>query len=262
MSKYIKFANELADASGKVIKEYFRSKMDVEDKLDKSPVTIADKLVESVLRRMISKKFPKHEILGEEFENFSTNSKWKWVLDPIDGTRSFILGYPIFGTLISLVENNVNPILGIIDIPATGERWFGYKDKESIFFPDNNSEKSIKCKVSDQKKIEKAVLTCADPVMFDVFQKKKFDDLASKVKMVRWGGDCYSYGLLALGFIDLVVEADLKIFDVMALIPVVEEAGGIISDWQGQVIFNDDWDGCVLASANRELHEKALQYLN
>ena len=132
MYKYLKFANELADVSEEVIKKYFRTKIDVEDKVDSSPVTIADKNTESLLRQMIIDKYPEHDILGEEFDSKHSGSKLKWILDPIDGTRSFILGIPIFGTLISLLENGI-PILGVINIPITGESWVGYKKKESFF---------------------------------------------------------------------------------------------------------------------------------
>lgn len=260
MSEYIKFAHELADASGEVIKKYFRSKLDVQDKIDNSPVTEADKLTESVLRKMISEKYPEHDIIGEEYVNETSGSRWKWVLDPIDGTRSFILGVPIFGTLISLMDQEI-PILGIIDMPMMGERWVGIKNKKSVFLSEKYKKKPITCKVSGKKSIEQANLTSADPEMFNSIQKPIFDRIANRVKMVRWGGDCYSYGLLASGFIDLVVEADLKIFDIMALIPVVEEAGGIISDWQGDCFFNEKWDGCVLASATEELHKQALELL-
>jgi inositol-phosphate phosphatase/L-galactose 1-phosphate phosphatase/histidinol-phosphatase len=240
MSEFVQFAHELADASGKVIRKYYRSKMTVEDKADDSPVTIADRQTETVLRNMISAKYPEHDILGEEHGYEPTGSSWKWVLDPIDGTRSFVAGMPIFGTLISLLEDEV-PQFGIIDIPIMRERWLGIRNKESLFYPDQKAGKTQPCKVSGKRKLEQSILYSADPV--------------------RYGGDCYSYGLLASGHIDLVVEADLKIYDVMALVPVVENAGGVITDWQGNNAFDDDWDGCLVAAGSSELHAQALSLL-
>ena len=260
MSEYVKFAHELADASGKVIRKYFRSKMTVEDKADDSPVTIADRLTETVLRKMISEKYPDHDILGEEHGYEPTGSRWKWVLDPIDGTRSFVAGMPIFGTLISLLEKEI-PQFGIIDIPILQERWCGLRNKECFYYSSQLENKTVSCKVTKLQKIEKAILYCADPAMFNSSQKPCFDKIAAHAKLVRYGGDCYSYGLLASGHQDLVVGSDLKIYDVMALVPVVENAGGVISDWQGNNSFDDDWDGCLVAAATQELHTQALSLL-
>lgn len=261
MNEYTKFANNLANASGEVIKKYFRKKIDIEDKVDNSPVTIADKNTESVLRQMITEKYPDHDILGEEFGSKHSGSSLKWILDPIDGTRSFILGIPIFGTLIALIENGI-PLLGVIDIPITGERWVGYKKNESFFYSSKNYIESFRCKVSNQKSIENATLVATDPAMFSHLQKPFFDIVAQKVKMVRFGGDCYSYGLLASGFIDLIIEANMKVYDVMALIPIINEAGGIITDWNGKNFFDKQWDGSVLAAASSELHAKTINLLN
>ena len=260
MSEFIQFAHELADASGKVIRKHYRSKMTVEDKADDSPVTIADRHTETVMRDMILAKYPSHDILGEEHGYEPTGSRWKWVLDPIDGTKSFIAGMPIFGTLISLLEHEI-PQIGIIDIPIMCERWLGMRNKESVFFPDQQNSKPQTCKVSGQRKLKESILYSADPAMFNSSQKPHFDRTASQVKMVRYGGDCYSYGLLASGHIDLVVEADLKIYDVMALVPVVENAGGVISDWQGNNSFTENWDGCLIAAGSSELHLHALRLL-
>ena len=260
MSEYVKFAHELADASGKVIRKYFRSKMTVDDKPDDSPVTVADQQTETVMRQMISEKYPEHAILGEEHGYQATGSRWKWVLDPIDGTRSFVAGMPIFGTLIALLDREV-PQLGVIDMPILHERWFGFRKRECYFYPSQDDRKPTSCMVSKQKKVEQSILYSADPDMFNNFQKPRFDQVSAQAKLVRFGGDCYNYGLLASGFIDLVIEADLKSYDVMALVPVVESAGGIISDWQGSSDFGDEWDGCVVAAASLELHAQALSLL-
>ena len=261
MSEFKQFALDLADASGRLIRKYFRADLNVEDKADNSPVTVADRLAETVIREMIKDKYPTHDILGEEHGFKNTGSRWKWVIDPIDGTRSFVSGMPIFGTLISLLENNV-PQLGIIDIPILHERWFSESGEDCFFYSSDVDKKKKVCKVSGKEKISQAILYSTDPKMFNILQKRLFDRVSSKVKLPRFGGDCYNYGLLASGFIDLVIEANMKIYDLMALIPVVESAGGIISDWNGSTSFDGNWDGCVLAAASEELHKQAISLLN
>ena len=260
MSEFEQFALDLADASGSVIRKYFRANLTIEDKPDNSPVTVADRLAETVIREMINKKYPTHDILGEEYGFQNTGSRWKWVIDPIDGTRSFVSGMPIFGTLISLLENDV-PHLGIIDMPILHERWFSANGKECFFYPSDADQKKVVCKVSGKKNIEQAILYSADPKMFNSSQKPFYDRVASQVKLPRFGGDCYSYGLLASGYIDLVIEADMKIYDLMALVPVIQSAGGIISDWQGSTAFDSNWDGCVVAAASEELHRQTISLL-
>ena len=260
MSDFIKFSHQLADESGKVIRQYFRTKLEVEDKSDDSPVTVADRETEMEMRKLIQKKYPDHDILGEEHGYKPTGSRWTWVLDPIDGTRSFVSGMPTFGTLISLLDEG-RPVLGIIDMPILNERWFAEQNSETVYSRPNVSDDSKICKVTGQKKLEESILFSTDPAMFNEQQKPFFDQVAEKAKLTRFGGDCYCYGLLASGFVDLVVEADLKKYDVMALIPVVESAGGRMSDWSGNRSFSDDWDGTMLASASKELHEQTLKLL-
>ncbi len=257
MSEFEQFAHDLADASGNLIRKYFRSNLNVEDKPDNSPVTVADRLAETLIREMINEKYPLHDILGEEHGFNNSGSKWKWIIDPIDGTRSFISGMPIFGTLISLLENDL-PRLGLIDMPILHERWFSASDELCYFYPSDADQKKIVCKVSGKKNIKQAILYSADPKMFSISQKPSYDRVSSEVKLPRFGGDCYSYGLLASGYIDLVIEADMKIYDLMALIPVIESAGGIISDWNGNTSFDLNWDGCVVAAASKELHNQTI----
>ena len=260
MSKFEKFALDLADASGSLIQKYFRADLDFEDKPDNSPVTVADRLAETVIREIINEKYPSHDILGEEHGFQNTGSRWKWVIDPIDGTRSFVSGMPIFGTLISLLENDV-PHLGIIDIPILHERWFSATGEECYFYPSDSDKKKVVCKVSGKENIGQAILYSTDPKMFNISQKSLYDRVSSQVKLARFGGDCYSYGLLASGYIDLVIEADMKIYDLMALIPVIESAGGIISDWNGDTKFDSNWDGSVVAAASDNLHSQTLRLL-
>jgi len=260
MSEFEQFALDLADASGSVIRKYFRAELNVEDKPDNSPVTVADRLTESVIRQMINDKYPSHDILGEEYGFQNSGSRWKWVIDPIDGTSSFVSGMPIFGTLISLLEND-SPHLGIIDIPILNERWFSLSGEECFFYSSEAGQKKIVCKVSGKKNIGQAILYSTDPKMFNRSQKLLYDRVSSKVKLPRFGGDCYSYGLLASGYIDLVLEANMKIYDLMALVPVVQSAGGIISDWHGSTSFFSNWDGCVVAASSEELHKHTINLL-
>ncbi len=260
MSEFEQFALDLADASGSLIRKYFRADLNVEDKPDNSPVTVADRLAETVIREMINDKYPSHDILGEEHGFQNTGSRWKWVIDPIDGTRSFVSGMPIFGTLISLLENDV-PKLGIIDMPILHERWFAEFGGDCFFYSSDVDHKKIVCKVSGKRKMVESILYSTDPKMFNSEQKLLYDLVSSNVKLPRFGGDCYNYGLLASGYIDLVIEANMKIYDLMALIPVVESAGGIISDWKGRTTFDESWDGCVLAAASEELHKQAISML-
>ena len=260
MSEFEQFALDLADASGSLIQKYFRADLDFEDKPDNSPVTVADRLAETVIRQIINEKYPSHDILGEEHGFQNTGSRWKWVIDPIDGTRSFVSGMPIFGTLISLLENDV-PHLGIIDIPILHERWFSATGEECYFYPSDADKKKVVCKVSGKENIGQANLFSTDPKMFNISQKPLYDRVSSQVKLARFGGDCYSYGLLASGYIDLVIEADMKIYDLMALIPVIESAGGIISDWKGDTKFDINWDGSVVAAASENLHSQTLRLL-
>jgi len=257
MSEYVKFAHELADASGEVIKKYFRSNLEIEDKTDKSPVTVADRLAESVLRKMIAEKYPDHDILGEEYGYESSGGRWKWVLDPIDGTRAFITGNPLFGTLIGLMYKG-EPMIGVIHAPTTGERWAAAKGFECSY-QDRKNPKSI-CKTSKKTELSETFLYSTDPSMFDEIQASRLHQIQTKVKNRRFGGDCYLYGMLASGWIDLVIEANMKFFDVMALIPVIQCSGGEISDWDGNPI-RSGWDGTVLASCSIDLHEEALTLL-
>jgi len=250
----LQLAETMADHAREVIAPYFRSGLNIADKADDSPVTIADQNTEAALRQMLADHFPDHNIIGEEHANVDQGSEYTWVIDPIDGTRAFVSGMPTFGTLICQLKYN-RPQLGIIDIPMIGDRWVAEAGNGVTF----NGQP---CAVSTQKSIDQATLYCTDPDMFVGEQPAQFARVEKAVKLRRFGGDCYSYGLLAAGHVDLIVEADLKVYDVMALIPVIEEAGGIITDWQGNPLTSEDWDGCALAAATPELHQQAMALLN
>jgi len=234
----VAFANELADAAGEIVRRYFRRGVAVDDKADLSPVTVADREAELALRARIERRFPDHGILGEEHGSVRTSAEHVWVLDPIDGTKSFISGVPLFGTLIALVERGT-AVLGVIDQPISRERWVGAQGRRSTL---NGAEISTRACPA----LASATLFATTPDMFKGPEVEGFQRLKSAVKLTRFGGDCYAYGLLAAGFIDLVVEASLKPYDYSALVPVIAGAGGSMTDWQGKPLGLAS-DGRVLA---------------
>lgn len=250
--KYIQFANELAELSGSVIRRYYRKPVPVESKNDMSPVTAADKQTEMVLRNRIEREFPDHGIQGEEFGLLRGDADYKWVIDPIDGTTSFLIGRPLFGTLIALTYQD-KPILGVIDQPINHERWVGALGYKTIMNDTNIG-------VAKVKPLSNAILCTTADYYFQPEELKAFQAVSSKVQYTIYGGDCYNYGLLAQGSVDLIIEAGLKPHDFLALSIIVESAGGIFTDWEGNAITRDS-DGKVIAASCKSLHEKALKML-
>ncbi|MBA8853582.1 myo-inositol-1(or 4)-monophosphatase [Ochrobactrum intermedium] len=248
---YLAFAGEVADAVRPIALSYFRTSLDVISKLDESPVTVADRTIEQHLRAMIEARFPEHGIYGEEM-GVKEGNAFTWVVDPIDGTKSFITGFPLFGTLISLTFEE-RPFCGLIDIPATGERW---RAKPGIaFFADKPTS------TSGCDRIAEARFYTTSPDMFIGDDRESFERLSQSTRLRRFGGDCYIYGLLASGHCDLVLETGLQPYDYMALVPVVLGAGGCITDWEGNELSIHS-NGRVLASATPQLHAEALAILN
>ena len=253
LNEFVKFANLLADSASQTSMKYFRTKLEVDNKDDESPVTIADKETEKIIRDEIRKNFPNHGILGEEYENENLESEFIWVIDPIDGTRSYIAGHKDFGNLISLLHNN-QPIIGIINCPAHNERWLGIKDVKTTCNGKNVLTSGI-------KKIENAYLFTSGVYFYEPFFRKGFETLKEKTKYFRLGGDCYMYGMLSSGLIDIVIEDTLKAHDYMALINVVEGAGGKISDKYGKPITLQS-DGSLIASSSPQLHNEIINIIN
>ena len=253
LNEFVKFANLLADSASQTSMKYFRKKLEVDNKDDESPVTIADKETEKIIRDKIRKNFPNHGILGEEYENENLESEFIWVIDPIDGTRSYIAGHKDFGNLISLLHNN-QPIIGIINCPAHNERWLGIKDVKTTCNGKNVLTSGI-------KKIENAYLFTSGVYFYEPFFRKGFETLKGKTKYFRLGGDCYMYGMLSSGLIDIVIEDTLKAHDYMALINVVEGAGGKISDKYGKPITLQS-DGSLIASSSPQLHNEIINIIN
>ena len=251
--EYINFANTLADAASVTSMQYFRTPLDIDNKSDESPVTIADKNTELKIRSMIEKKYPDHGILGEEFDNINPNAEFIWVIDPIDGTRSYIAGHKDFGNLISLTQNK-EPIIGIINCPAHDERWVGIKNQNTTL-----NKEFTKC--SKVKKIEDAYLFTSGLYFDEPQLRNAVDKITNKVRYFRYGGDCYMYGMVASGLIDIVIEDTLKVHDYMALVNVIEGAGGKITDKFGNEITTDS-QGSVIASANEKLHYELISLIN
>jgi len=251
--EFIKFANLLADESSKITNHYFRKKFNINNKEDQSPVTIADQETELKIRELISGKYPSHGILGEEYGQVKIDSDFVWVIDPIDGTRSFIAGHKDFGTLISLLHNNT-PIIGIINCPAHNERWVGVKGKKTTL--NNNIVET-----SEIKKIKDAYLFTSGIYFDEPILKKGYEQVRDKSKYFRLGGDCYMYGMLASGLVDIVIEDTLKAHDYMALVNVIEGAGGKITDKFGKQIKIGS-DGSLIASCNSIIHREIISIIN
>jgi len=250
---HIALAHRLADAAGAVIRGYFRTPVLVDDKADASPVTIADRESEAAMRALINAERSEDGIYGEEYGPERTDAEWVWVLDPVDGTKAFITGKPCFGILIALLHHGV-PVLGIIDQPILRERWLGV-----VGLPTTLNGAPIRVRACPELKL--SALYATAPEMFIGADSVAWETLRAQVKLPRYGADCYAYGLLAAGFVDLVVEASLQPYDYCALVPVVEGAGGLLTDWQGQRLGLHS-DGRVVAAGDPRAHAAALAVLN
>lgn len=250
--EYIALANRLADAAGAVARRYFRTGVSVEDKADLSPVTIADREAESAMRTMIAESFPGHGVVGEEHGAANHDAEFVWVLDPIDGTKSFLSGRPIFGTLVGLVRKG-KPLLGVIDQPILSERWVGAVGHPTTF--NGADARTRRC-----GRLDAAVLATTGPDDLRGDASDGFAGLHDRVKRTLYGGDCYNYAMLSSGFIDLVAEAGLKAHDFCALAPVIEGAGGKATDWSGRPLTLQS-DGTVLAVGDPALQAAALAAL-
>ncbi len=226
MQEFKALANRMADTAGKIVKKYFRAPFDVERKDDDSPVTIADRAVEEALRELLARKRPDDGILGEEFGPVKSKSGLTWVIDPIDGTKSFVMGRPTFGTLIALCEGD-EPKLGVIDQPILKERWVGDGKKTKM------NGKEVRTRSCGS--FHDAVIGSTTPQMFEKMSEygRAYEIFETGCNF-GWGGDCYMYGLIASGYMDIAFEQSLKPHDFAALVPVIKGAGGHISDWRGE----------------------------
>jgi histidinol phosphatase-like enzyme (inositol monophosphatase family) len=248
----VALANTMADAARPIVARYFRSGVAIDDKSDRTPVTIADREAETAMRALLARHVPAHGVFGEEHGAERTDAEYVWVLDPIDGTKAFITGMPVFGTLIALLHRG-KPVLGVIDQPISKERWLGAAGQPSTL---NGRPISVRSCPS----LERAYMYSTAPIMFSGEVEKRHASLGRAVKLFRWGGDCYAYGLLAAGHVDLVVENSLKLYDFAALVPVIAGAGGLITDWRGQPLDMHS-DGSVLAAGDPAIHRAASTIL-
>ena len=245
----IDFAEFLADEAGKICRLYYRGQLGVQNKADNTPVTEADRKIEETIRKLVEINFPDHVVYGEEMANSEVEAKYTWVIDPIDGTKSFITGRPLFGTLISLVENG-QPIIGVIDQPVISERWVAANNATKF----NNKIVQTRGGIT----MDQAIFATTSPFLFSEKDKFIVAKISEATNYTIYGGDCYSYGQLAMGLVDVIVESGLKPYDFLALVPVIENAGGKITDWQGNTLTSKS-DGNILACGDVILHKQILK---
>ena len=250
----VAFVKDLADAAAPIVARYFRTGLAVDRKADNSPVTAGDRAVETRLREMIEARFPDHGIAGEEYGVVRGDARYVWSIDPIDGTKSFISGRPFFGTLIGLLEDG-EPILGAVDCSFIRERWIGGRGVPTTF-------NGVPAKSRTGVSMAEATLAATSPDMFETPEETAaFARLKDRVRLTLYAGDCHNYGLLASGHLDLVVEAGLQDYDYLGPCAVIEGAGGIVTDWQGNPVRRDSTSK-ILAAGSKDLHTAALEILN
>ncbi len=253
LDSYLALAIRLADEAGPIVMRHYRAGVAIDDKPDASPVTIADREAEQRMRELIAAAFPAHGVVGEEFGSDRADASHVWVLDPIDGTKSFVSGRPLFGSLIALCRDGV-PVVGVIDCPAARDRWIGCTG-----LPSTHNGKPTRTRACAT--LGRAILYATSPYVFEGKDRQGFDRLHGAVRFPVFGNDCYGYGLVASGWVDLVVEAEMQVYDWAALVPVAEGAGGVITDWDGATLgFGSD--GRVILAGDRRMHREALALLN
>ncbi len=242
----------MADAAGAAIRPHFRQPIAIETKQDLSPVTLADRGAERAIRDILGAEVPDHGIIGEEFGNERADAEHVWVIDPVDGTKAFISGLPVFGTLIALLRNGV-PVMGVMDQPIAGERWIGAQGHPTTF--NGGPVRTRPCATASQ-----ATVFSTFPEQFRGGDDLRFRRLYEAARLTRYGTDCYGCGMLVLGFADLWIEANLKLYDFAALVPIVQGAGGVMTDWRGNPLGVES-DGRVLAAGDPALHRQVIDLL-
>ncbi|HXX07359.1 MAG TPA: histidinol-phosphatase [Pseudolabrys sp.] len=249
------FVDQLASASGDTILPFFRTALAVENKKTGGfdPVTAADRAAEQTMRALIRKQFPGHGILGEEYGSEHTDAEYVWVLDPIDGTKSFIAGMPVWGTLIGLMRFG-EPVFGMMNQPFTRERFSGDGGAARYRGPGGNRE----LRVRECASLSDAVMFTTSPLLMNRSDRAAFSKLEDKVKLSRYGGDCYHYCMLAAGLIDVIVETEIKPYDIVAIIPIVTGAGGIVTTWENGPA---QAGGRVIVAGDKRVHTAALEIL-
>lgn len=256
-NEYIDFMNRLGDAAADVSLKFFKKPLEVLSKGKKlgtefDPVTVADRNTEFVIRELIRENYPTHSIMGEEHADEKNKNDMTWIIDPIDGTRAYITGVPTWGTLIAL-KNGDDHEIGMIDQPYLKERFIGTKSGSTM------NGKPIKCRPCDT--IFNATISTTDPLQLfnNDDEQDRFFRVAAGAKMMRNGYDCYAYAMVAMGFMDVVIESGLEAYDIQGIIPVIEGAGGIVTNWQGDKVTAG---GQVVACGDKRLHEQVIGLLN
>jgi histidinol phosphatase-like enzyme (inositol monophosphatase family) len=253
IEEFRRFAERVADQARTMSLPRFRGNLDVGFKDDDSPVTAVDRNVEAMVRDCVRKTYPEHGVLGEEHGSSHTDAEYVWSIDPIDGTRSFVTGWPLWGTLLALLHHG-QPVLGLIDMPVLDERWVGMDGVGTTL-------NGRLCRSGQTAALTEAIVYATTPDAFSRAELDVFERVSRVARGRRFGGDCYSYALLATGHIDVVIEADLKPYDYLALAPVIEAAGGVITDWEGNRL--DMRSGSrVVAAASAELHREIMDLMD
>ncbi len=250
------FMAELARLSGEAILPFFRTSLGYENKKAKSafdPVTEADKAGEAAMRRVIRRTFPAHGIHGEEFGIENPEAEYVWILDPIDGTKSFISGIPLWGTLIGLTHRGA-PVMGLMHQPFTRETFFG--NGRRALHRGLGGEREMR--VRPCPSLDEAILMTTSPLLFTAEERALYERVENEARMARYGADCYAYCMLAAGHIDLVIEAGLAAYDIAPLIPIIEGAGGVVTTWDGGTA---EKGGRIIASGDPRVHEAAMAKL-
>ncbi|WP_131196017.1 histidinol-phosphatase [Lichenihabitans psoromatis] len=255
------FVSDLAKAAGDIILPFFRTRVATQDKAIGAafdPVTEADRAAETVMRRMILDTFPAHGIVGEEFPDHQSDADYVWVLDPIDGTKSFISGLPLWGTLIGL-EHHGQPAYGMMSQPFTRERFFGDGGR-ATWSGHNSHDTPITQHLTTRTcaSLGEATLLTTSPLLMSEEEHAFYQRVEREVRLPRFGGDCYAYCMLAAGHVDVVIEAGLKPYDIAPLIPIIEGAGGVVTTWDGG---NAAKGGRIIAAGDPRVHEAALTLL-
>jgi len=253
---FAQFVDRLASASGDTILPFFRTALAIDNKQAGGfdPVTVADRAAEDAMRTLIRENFPEHGILGEEYGTEGGDSEYVWVLDPIDGTKSFISGMVAWGTLIGLMRFG-EPVFGMMHQPFTGERFSGDGGASRYQGPGGDRDLHVRACAG----LSDAVLFTTSPLLMNAADRATFVTVENKVKLSRYGGDCYAYCMLAAGHIDLIIETEIKPHDIVPLIPVIAGAGGIVTTWENGPA---QGGGRIVAAGDKRVHTAALAMLN
>ncbi|MEX3010323.1 histidinol-phosphatase [Hoeflea sp. TYP-13] len=256
MQPDLEFLHSLADAAAKETLPRFRVNTEITNKLQSGfdPVTEADRAAEEAIRALIGQNFPDHGIMGEEHGSVGLDREYVWVIDPIDGTRAFISGLPVWGTLIGLYKNG-RAVAGLMDQPFTGERYVA--DESGTYYRGPDGKRPVKAR--DCTSLADATLFTTSPHLFAGEQAERYGAVEAQVNLFRYGCDCYAYALVASGNADLVIENDLAAYDIGALIAILESAGAVVTNWDGG---RPEQGGDIIAAGSRAVHEQALALLN